>query len=79
VWLAIWFLVVLKIPILYLAYVLWWSVKDPPEEWTDEAGEPDSDGGLGRPPGGRKPRRGPERKPVRKQARTETARIGTHG
>lgn len=29
-WLTIWFTVILKIPALYLAYVIWWSVKDPP-------------------------------------------------
>ena len=31
VWLFIWFMVILKLPILYLAYVLWWAIKDPPE------------------------------------------------
>jgi hypothetical protein len=30
-WFSIWFLVVLKIPIAYLGYVIWWAVKDPPE------------------------------------------------
>jgi hypothetical protein len=30
-WLTIWFMVILKIPIAYLAYVIWWAVKDPPE------------------------------------------------
>ena len=29
-WLTIWFTVILKIPAVYLAYVIWWSVKDPP-------------------------------------------------
>lgn len=30
-WLTIWFMVILKIPIAYLAFVIWWAVKDPPE------------------------------------------------
>jgi hypothetical protein len=30
-WFSIWFLVILKIPIVYLGYVIWWAVKDPPE------------------------------------------------
>ena len=29
-WLTVWFMVILKIPVLYLAYVIWWAVKDPP-------------------------------------------------
>jgi hypothetical protein len=29
-WFSIWFLVILKIPIAYLGYVIWWAVKDPP-------------------------------------------------
>jgi hypothetical protein len=53
-WLVIWFMVILKIPALYLAYVIWWSVKDPPPA---TAGGPA--GGLGG--GGVEPprRRGP--------------------
>jgi hypothetical protein len=30
-WFSIWFLVILKIPIAYLGYVIWWAVKDPPD------------------------------------------------
>ncbi len=54
VWLTIWFVVVLKIPAVYLAYVIWWSVKDPPAAAAGSAGE-----GLGG--GGSEPprRRGP--------------------
>lgn len=29
-WFTLWFTIALKIPALYLAYVIWWSVKDPP-------------------------------------------------
>jgi hypothetical protein len=31
VWTTVWFLLVLKIPVAYLAWVIWWAVKDPPE------------------------------------------------
>jgi hypothetical protein len=46
-WFSIWFLVILKIPIVYLGYVIWWAVKDPPEPsaglgygpaWTGDGG-----------------------------------------
>jgi hypothetical protein len=29
-WFTLWFAIALKLPALYLAYVIWWSVKDPP-------------------------------------------------
>jgi hypothetical protein len=50
-WFTIWFMVILKIPILYLAYVIWWSVKDAPEPATGEGS-----GGIFDP---RRPDRGP--------------------
>jgi hypothetical protein len=31
-WFTLWFMVILKIPALYLCYVIWWAVKDPPLE-----------------------------------------------
>jgi hypothetical protein len=31
VWFTIWFMVILKIPILYFAYVMWWALKDAPD------------------------------------------------
>jgi len=34
-WFTIFFLVILKIPAVYLGYVIWWAVKDPPEPGTD--------------------------------------------
>jgi hypothetical protein len=74
-WFTLWFMVILKIPALYLCYVIWWSVKDPPVE---AAGEPgDGLGGGGHDPGPRLPRRplpgrrpGPHGAPVRRHART---------
>jgi hypothetical protein len=74
-WFTIWFMVILKIPALYLCYVIWWAVKDPPVE--APGGSSDGYGGSGTPPGrhgprlpvpGRRP--GPHGKPARRQART---------
>ena len=42
-WFTVWFMVILKIPILYLAWVIWWAVKDPPEA---HEGEEIDGGGL---------------------------------
>lgn len=75
-WFTLWFLVILKIPALYLAYVIWWAVKDPPVEAAGgPSGETFGGGGVGPdrhgprlPVPGRKP--GPHGKPVRRQART---------
>jgi hypothetical protein len=76
-WFSIWFLVILKIPIAYLAYVIWWAVKDPPAS----AGGPalgaaedgDSGGGTPGPARVRFPRRpvpgrrpGPHGRPARR-------------
>lgn len=50
-WFTIWFMVILKIPVLYLAYVIWWAVKDPPESHALPAlaagATPPDDGGHG--------------------------------
>lgn len=73
VWFTLFFLVILKIPALYLAYVIWWAVKDPPLE---SAGGPDGATGGGSGPSrhgprlpvpGRRP--GPHGKPTRRQPR----------
>ncbi|HSK16049.1 MAG TPA: hypothetical protein VK915_07760 [Gaiellaceae bacterium] len=52
-WLTLWFTVILKIPALYVAYLIWWSVKDPPAA---AAGGPSETLGGG---GAEGPRRGP--------------------
>jgi hypothetical protein len=72
-WLTIWFMVILKIPAIYLAYVIWWAVKDPPAPETGAAGD-GFGGGIGppwrpptrRPAPGRHP--GPHGAPVRRPA-----------
>jgi hypothetical protein len=45
-WFTLVFLVLLKIPLLYLCYVVWWAVKDPPapDEGYEGAGDPESGG-----------------------------------
>ncbi|HEY3070944.1 MAG TPA: hypothetical protein VGJ34_11585 [Gaiellaceae bacterium] len=87
-WFTIWFLVILKIPAVYLGYVIWWAVKDPPEPSTGpaqgSAGSSDG-GGVGGPgrhrrsptpiPGRRPGPHGvPVRRPVPVRARERVAR-----
>jgi hypothetical protein len=74
-WLTIWFTVILKIPAAYLAYVIWWSVKDPPAPEAGSAGE-GLGGGGSEPPRRRGPRRpvagrrpGPHGAPDRRRSR----------
>jgi hypothetical protein len=72
-WFYLIFLVFLKIPIVYLCYVVWWAVKDPPqpgEGYAGAAGEAGSDGPDAgswwrrlRRPG---PRSGPHGSPIRR-------------
>jgi hypothetical protein len=70
-WFTIFFMVILKIPAIYLACVIWWAVKDPPAPETGSAGSGHG-GGIGpswRPPTrkpapGRQP--GPHGTPVRR-------------
>ena len=81
-WFTLWFMVILKIPALYLCYVIWWAVKDPPLEPSGAA-----DGGVGGggvdldprrrphlPIPGRRP--GPHGSPARRQSRTVETRTG---
>jgi hypothetical protein len=78
-WFTIWFLVILKIPAAYLAYVIWWAVKDPPEPSTGPAqgwaGSSNDGGGVGGPSRRRRPptpihgrRPGPHGVPARRPA-----------
>lgn len=46
-WFSLVFLVLLKIPVVYLGYVIWWAVKDPPgpgEGFADSGQAPAADG-----------------------------------
>jgi hypothetical protein len=87
-WFSIWFLVILKIPIAYLGYVIWWAVKDPPEpsagpNYGSAASSGNGGGGAGgaptrrlppRPIPGRRPgpHGSPARRPVPVHARERT-------
>ena len=76
-WFSIWFMLILKLPIVYLAYVIWWAVKDPPEPspgpWLSAAEPGDGGGGVPGPERRRLPRHplpgrrpGPHGTPVRR-------------
>ncbi len=67
-WITIWFMVILKIPLLYMCWVIWWAVKDPPDAVGFEPvlDEREGDDGSGW-------RRGPERD------RRGSRRGGPHG
>lgn len=49
-WFTIWFMVILKIPLAYFGYVMWWSLRDAPDAFPSPG--PDEGSGYG-------PRRGP--------------------
>jgi hypothetical protein len=69
-WFTIWFLVILKIPALYLAYILWWAVKDPPAPASGPAAGELGGGDRGPGPG---PRLRQRRRPL------PSRRPGPHG
>ena len=77
-WFTIWFMVILKIPILYLAYVIWWAVKDPPDAYAGGAAEADDGGGSPWRPSRRArtlaPRGGPHGSPIRRPVPGRLAR-----
>jgi hypothetical protein len=73
-WFTLWFAIALKVPALYLAYVIWWSVKDPPGAAPGNTQESVDGGDAGpgrhgpRPPA-RDRRRGPHGSPERRPRR----------
>jgi len=91
-WGFLWLMLALKIPLIALIYVVWWAIKQEPEQ----APSSEDDGGLKRPhqrphprkPFPRHPRRGPHGEPapaapsrvrtVRARGRTVRARTLEH-
>jgi hypothetical protein len=79
VWELIWLMVIMKIPILYLCWVVYWAIKSEPrpeQPVAIAAVSDDSDPTPWRP--GRHPRRpGPHGRPSRGYARTRRATVRT--
>jgi hypothetical protein len=73
-WFTLVFLVLLKIPVVYLCYVIWWAIKDPPAPGEGFAGTGEIPRSGGPHEGSswwkrrvaRRPRRGPHGSPVRR-------------
>jgi hypothetical protein len=83
-WGFLWLMLALKIPLAALIYLVWWAIKQEPEE----AEQPGGDGGSRKPrthprePFPRKPRRGPHGDPAPRppaRVRTVKARARTLG
>ncbi|MGH2870754.1 MAG: hypothetical protein ACRDNK_24695 [Solirubrobacteraceae bacterium] len=83
-WGFLWLMLALKLPLAALIYLVWWAIKQTP----DEAAPSDEDGGVKRrPPHPRQPfprhpRRGPHGDPVPQppaRVRTTRARVRTLG
>ncbi len=74
-WFSLVFLVLLKIPLAYLAYVIWWAIKDPPAPGegyagggqVPETGGPEPGSSWWKRRAARRPmRRGPHGSPIRR-------------
>jgi hypothetical protein len=64
-WGFIWLMVILKVPIAALIYLVWWAVRQEPEQpGTDSGGDGGSKVPHPRPPLPRTPRRGPHGDPM---------------
>ena len=77
-WFTLWFLVILKIPAIYLAWVIWYAVKDPPDAAAGEGPGADEGGPGWRPTSDRRrerPRRGPHGSPVRRPLPRRVGRV----
>jgi hypothetical protein len=68
-WTAIIFLLILKIPIVYVCWVVWWAIKSEPEVGTQGGNEGVNWKPWQRPPRSRPPRGGPQRKLQRRDER----------
>jgi hypothetical protein len=74
-WTAIMFFVILKIPVAYVCWVVWWAIKAEPEVGTQGGTDGVNWTPWRKPPGSRPPRGGPQatreaRRQVRHQERT---------
>jgi hypothetical protein len=85
-WGFLWIMVALKIPLAALIFIVWWAIRQEPEDSTSQ----DDDGGVQRPrhrmhpnpPFPRHPRRGPHGDPAPMppaRVRTVQARARTYG
>jgi hypothetical protein len=76
-WTALIFLVILKIPILYVCWVVWWAVKAEPEVGTQGGTDGVNWTPWRRPPGSRPPRGGPHDPQRRKADRATRSPSGS--
>ena len=77
-WELIWLMVIMKIPILYLCWVVYWAIKSEPRSEQSAALVPasdDSDPRTWQPRHGRPRRAGPHGRPTRGYARTRRATV----
>jgi hypothetical protein len=79
VWELIWLMVIMKIPILYLCWVVYWAIKSEPLPEQPAAVVAADDGSDPTPwsPRQRSRRRGPHGRPTRGYARTRRAPVRT--
>jgi hypothetical protein len=71
VWELIWLMLIMKIPILYLCWVVYWAIKSEPRtEEPATAGVPNDDGPSGWRPRPHPRRPGPHGRPTRTYARS---------
>ena len=79
-WELIWLMVIMKIPILYLWWVVYWAIKSEPRPEQSAAlmrASDDSDPTVWRPRHGRPRRPGPHGRPTRGYVRTRRAAVRT--
>jgi hypothetical protein len=76
VWELIWLMVIMKIPILYLCWVVYWAIKSEPRPEQPARVLADDEGGpLSWNPHRRPRRPGPHGRPARNYARTARAKV----
>jgi hypothetical protein len=77
VWELIWLMVIMKIPILYLCWVVYWAIKSEPQrpEPATVPARPDDDPRSWRPRHDAPRRRGPHGRPARTYARTRHTKV----